>query len=308
MKALQLKPALFARLLFWIFIFETSFSLSLATSATATTAVTSKTNETSKASATSATGTGVGTGTDEKGSLFFPYKEKILKNGLRMHLIYNNELPRIQVKLVLSRGSTWDPPNKAGLGRMTAHMLNQGTRSLNRLQLSSAFAQIGSHLKIVTGFEFISFGASTLSSYKNRLLKLMQEVLLSPRMDKKDFLRERNKIIQTLSSLPDQTDDFASRLFRQEVFPSSPYGRPYTGWRFTLKKIHHEDMVRHYFQHYRPDQFTLVLSGDIQASFIKRAERAFSTKQWKKTKVWQAEKSDPQLKNSSPPNWDDTLR
>ena len=222
---------------------------------------------------------------ENKKQELFPYEEKTLNNGLRIMMVHNKELPRIKLHLMLNRGSLWDPPKKTGLSLLTARLLKQGTHSLSYLQLSYAFAQIGSELNVNVGFDSISFSASTLSNYGVTLLKLMKQVLLSPRMDKKDFSREKHKLLQALKTLPDNKNSFATRLFYEELFPSSLlYGRPQKGWQRTLKRIQHEDIVRHYFQHYRPNRFILLVSGKIQDNFIKKIKTAFQS--WKKAESW----------------------
>ena len=176
-----------------------------------------------------------------------------------------------------------------GLGQMTAVMLKQGIRFRDKVgiihdrdsvQLSSDFAQIGSALGIEVRKHYVSFSASTLSFDQNdlRLLKLMRQVLLSPRMlvsslGKKDFLREQAKQIESLKSLPDKGFDFLFHLFQQDLFSSSLYGRPSTGVRSTIKQIQYKDVASHYFQYYRPQNFTLVISGDVKEPLPQRNRR-----------------------------------
>ena len=235
----------------------------------------------------------------------FPYEEKTLSNGLRIMMIHNKEWPFIRIRFVLDRGSLWDPPKKAGLGFLTAQSLKQGTRFHNYLQLTYAFDQIGSELNVEVDFDSISFSASTLSKYSGSLLRLMKQVLLLPRMDKKDFLKERYRLLQSLKALPDNQDSFATRLFYQELFPSSLlYGRPQKGWQHTVRRIRHEDIVRHYFQHYRPNHSTLVVSGKISDHFIQKIKKSFrgwkNAKTWRKAYVPQWHKGEKE-KDTSPP-------
>ena len=133
----------------------------------------------------------------------FPYEEKTLKNGLRIMMVHNKELPFLKIRFILNRGSLWDPPKKAGLGFLTAQSLKQGTRFHSYSQLSYALGQIGSELNVGVDFDSISFFASTLSKYSESLLLLMKQVFLQPRMDKKSFLRERYKLLQRLNTLSD---------------------------------------------------------------------------------------------------------
>ena len=219
---------------------------------------------------------------------FFPHQEKVLSNGLRLLVVPNKELPRIQLNFVLNKGSVWDPPQQAGLGYITAIMLKQGTRYRNSVQLSEDFAQIGSSLGVEVTMDSISFSASTLSSHGKRLLELLGQVLLSPRMltpslGKKDFLREKAKILQELNTLPDNGYSFTFHLFKQELFQSSLYGQPARGWRSTVEKIQHKDILHHYSQYYLPHHFTLVASGDIEEDLLKAMEDTF--KNWNPAKA-----------------------
>src|SRR5262245_20451813 len=51
-----------------------------------------------------------------------------LKNGLEVMLVEFHDLPLVDFNLMIKTGGAANPPDRAGLADLTAHMLDEGTR------------------------------------------------------------------------------------------------------------------------------------------------------------------------------------
>src|SRR5687767_15127237 len=58
---------------------------------------------------------------------FPPYEMRTLANGLQVIAVLHHEQPAVNIRLLVRAGSVQDPPGKAGVARLAASLLDQGT-------------------------------------------------------------------------------------------------------------------------------------------------------------------------------------
>ena len=57
---------------------------------------------------------------------------------------------------------------------------------------------------------------------------------------------------------------------RSILYPNNYYGRPIIGWKHEIEKLNHDDVINFYKNFYKPNNATLVLSGDVKFSEAKK--------------------------------------
>lgn len=110
-----------------------------------------------------------------------------LANGLRVYGIENNEVPLVQFEIVIDGGQLLEDLNKPGVANMMANLMTQGTRGKTPLQLEEAIQQLGATIYVSAHTEDITIGVSTLARNYAATLALVEEILLEPRWDAKEF-------------------------------------------------------------------------------------------------------------------------
>ena len=57
--------------------------------------------------------------------------ESRLDNGARVLVSEQRNLPLVVIGITVDAGSRWDPPDRAGVANLTAHLLTEGTKTRN---------------------------------------------------------------------------------------------------------------------------------------------------------------------------------
>ena len=64
------------------------------------------------------------------------WKRFKLKNGLEVVLVEFHDLPLVDLNLMIKTGGAANPPDRAGLAELTAHMLDEGTKTRSALAIA----------------------------------------------------------------------------------------------------------------------------------------------------------------------------
>ncbi|HQZ95402.1 MAG TPA: pitrilysin family protein [Pyrinomonadaceae bacterium] len=113
--------------------------------------------------------------------------EDKLSNGMRVYGIQNTEVPLVQFEIVVDGGLLLDDINKVGVANLMARMMTQGTAKKTPQELEEAIHQLGASINVSAGTEDIRIGVNTLAKNYDATLALVEEILLEPRWDAKEF-------------------------------------------------------------------------------------------------------------------------
>lgn len=110
-----------------------------------------------------------------------------LSNGLKVYGIENKEVPLVTYEIVIDGGQLLEDISKPGVANMMARMMTQGTKNKTPEQLEEAIQQLGATINVTASVEDIRIRVNTLAKNYAATLALVQEILLQPRWDVKEF-------------------------------------------------------------------------------------------------------------------------
>lgn len=113
--------------------------------------------------------------------------ESKLTNGMRILGIQNTEVPLVQFEIVLEGGLQAENINKVGVANLMARMMTRGTQKKTPQELEEAIQQLGATINVAAGTEDVRIGVNTLAKNYDATLALVEEILLEPRWDVKEF-------------------------------------------------------------------------------------------------------------------------
>ncbi len=155
------------------------------------------------------------------------FVRKTLSNGLDVWIASWKTLPLVSARLSVPAGTGDDPQGRSGLATLTSTLLTQGTRTRTATELAEALEQIGVSLGATAGVDHTSMGFATVARNLEPALKLLGEVLETPRFDPLDFDRERNLQLAELVQGPDSAGWIAREgLPRHHVRARPPLRQP----------------------------------------------------------------------------------
>jgi zinc protease len=211
------------------------------------------------------------------------FEEIKLDNGLTVLFIQDSSLPRVSLNMLIKVGAVNDPQELQGLTFLTSSLLEDGTTKRSATRLADDFAFIGSDIEITAGTEMTTVSASSLSDNKDKLLELYAEVVQSPLFSEQEIKRKKSQTLSSLKKLIDNPQGYADFLLAQTLFPNHPYGRLAAGTEQTVPLINKSEIIKHYFNYYRPNNSILAVVGAWDQQYKEKIIKTFSA--WQKKDI-----------------------
>lgn len=204
-----------------------------------------------------------------------------LSNGLGVWIVEHHEVPLAQVNLIMRSGSAADPIGKYGIGSLTAAMLDEGAGSRSSLEIADALEFLGANLSTTSTFDASAIRLSVPVSKLGDALPIMADVALKPTFPANELDRLRKERLTSLLQARDNPAALIQIAFPRIVFGQTHrYGTSANGLPPAIEAFTVADMQAFYRAHYRPDNATLIVVGDVTpAALMPILEKAFGS--WK---------------------------
>src|SRR4030095_4266692 len=79
--------------------------------------------------------------------------EKTLKNGLRVIVIEDHDIPLVSVGVIVKNGGEVDPPELSGLAELTASLLTKGTKTRTAPDIAQQIEALGGTIETGAGWD-----------------------------------------------------------------------------------------------------------------------------------------------------------
>ncbi|MDA3859725.1 MAG: pitrilysin family protein [Melioribacteraceae bacterium] len=188
----------------------------------------------------------------------------VLDNGLEVFFVQKNNLPLVQLNMLVNAGSKFDPINKSGLAYLTSLLIDEGAGEFNSLQLDDEFESLGSIFGVSTDNDNIHLSLLTLKENLSRSLELFSLVYQSPNFTEHDFIREQKKLASTIIQHQDDPSYIATSNFDNIIFDGTNYKNPIIGNVGDVNSISNYDITEFYKKHFTPLNTKLVVVGNIE--------------------------------------------
>ena len=199
-----------------------------------------------------------------------------LGNGLEVRTIEHHSVPVITFAVQVDGGTGADPADREGLAAMTADMVDEGTGSLDALDVSDALARIGAEYDFDVGADATTFMVTTLTRFAARGASLLGDLLTRPSLREGDFQRVRQLRLNRVRQLKDLPPAVAERAFLRLLYGAHPYGHLALGNEASLRAMTVADTEAFHASTFRPDRAAVIVAGAMpHAELLKVVEDAF---------------------------------
>jgi len=190
-------------------------------------------------------------------------------------------VPLAQINLIVRSGSAADPIGKFGVGSLAAAMLDEGAGTRSALELADALEFLGANLSTTSSFDYSAVRMSVPVSKLNDALPLMADVALRPAFPESELDRLKQERLTGLLQARDNPAALIQIAFPRVVFgPTHRYGTSANGMPPAIESLAVADLQAFYRAHFRPDNATLLVVGDVTpATIVPVLEKAFGS--WK---------------------------
>jgi len=192
-----------------------------------------------------------------------------LDNGIKFYLVEDDEVPLINLNMIVRAGSFMEPAEKVGLASITANVIrNGGSEAYPEEELNQLLEDRAAQLEFGMG---TTSGSGSLNALKEDfidLLPVLVDVMTDPKLpqEKIDLA-----IRQQRSGISRRNDDAQQVGFRE--FSKLIYGEDSPQARvteyYTLDEITRDDLVEFHANAYKGQNLMIGLVGDFDIEEIK---------------------------------------
>lgn len=194
----------------------------------------------------------------------------VLPNGMVLYLLEEHELPLVSGTVYFRASTAWAPPEKVGLGEVTATVMRSGGSAAKPGDfLDDRLGAIGASVGTSMSADLASGSFRSLTENAPEVLGLLAEVLQRPAFPENKLDLAKVSLRRQIASRNDEIGPLATRVASQAVFgKDSPWARvpEYA----TVEAITREDAVNLHRVAFAPERAVMVVVGDFKSADMKK--------------------------------------
>ncbi len=195
--------------------------------------------------------------------------EKKLKNGARVLIVENHQIPLVTVEVVLLHGVDADPQGKPGLAEFVADTVDEGTKSRSATRLAEEIEDLAAHLGAGASLQSSSASLNCLTETLPKALDLLADVVQNPAFRNEDVERVRviklTQLEQKKASIGALAGDEANRVL---FGPNHPWGQPSGGTPESVAAATPDDLATFHAAWWVPNNAVISVAGDVKPAEV----------------------------------------
>ena len=187
-----------------------------------------------------------------------------LDNDLEVYGIEQTELPLVNFSLVIEGGHLLDDLSKNGVANLMTDILMEGTANKTPAELEEEIDLLGANIYMYTTNETIVIRGNTLKRNFNKTMDLVQEILLEPRWDEKEFERIKTSTINGIKRNEADPNWIANNVYNKILYGENhPFAYPTPGTVESVEALTIEDLKEYYNKYFSPTVSNFHIVGNV---------------------------------------------
>jgi len=208
-----------------------------------------------------------------------------LRNTMRIAGIENKEVPLVQFDMIIDGGLLLENIDKVGVSNLLARMMTQGTKNKTPLELEEVIQQLGASINVFAGTENIRLSINTLAKNYQATVDLVEEILLEPRWDAKEFDLIKQSVISQLKQQEGDPNSLAQNQYNELIYGRSNIrSRNLLGTAASVNLITMDDLKNYFNKNLSPSVTRMHVVGPLDKTKILAALNDLAAK-WNARKV-----------------------
>jgi len=192
-----------------------------------------------------------------------------LSNGMKVYGIQNGELPLVQFNIRMKGGMLLDDPEKVGVANLVAELMTKGTKNKTPEELEAAIDELGARISVGAGKEEIVVFGNCLARNYQKTLDLVEEILLEPRWDEKEFELAKQSTLSRIADGLARPNTIATNAFNELVYGEEHImSNDEIGTQESVSSITLDDLKNYYKSNISPTVADFLIVGDIGKSEV----------------------------------------
>ncbi len=191
-------------------------------------------------------------------------------NGTKVPFIFEEDknLPIASMQLIFQNaGSLTD--SKDGLVKMTASLLNEGTKKDGSTGFATKLDNHAISLSAHVGKETFVLEVGSLKEQFKEAIERLKELLQDPNYSKETLQKIKTKTLGTLKRKESDFDYISSLEMKKMLFPNTPLAKPSLGTIDSVKSITLEDIENQVKNYLGINNAIVVMGGDLNQTEAK---------------------------------------
>ena len=199
----------------------------------------------------------------------FPaFERSTLANGLTVIRADVPGRPLLQVQLMIrgdaGGGATTEDAAAAGVTRLAAKAMTEGTQAYDAIELIEASERIGAELGADSGWDSLTTHVEVPRRRLEAALELLAEVSLRPTFPEAEVERLREERLNDIRQATADARRRVERAFPATVYDEAvPYSRPMAGSDVSVATLDRDVVASRHADLTHPSAATLIVSGDL---------------------------------------------
>jgi len=195
--------------------------------------------------------------------------EAQLANGLDIYGIENYELPLVEFEIIIKGGLMLEDPEKAGVSNLLAELMTKGTANKTPEELEEAIDMLGANISVNSGRQSMTVRGNTLARNYEQTLALVEEIMLEPRWDEREFELAKQSTISQITQQSANPNSIASNTFNKLLYGEGhilSYNS--AGTTNSVESITLNDLKEYYNNYFSPSVADMHVVGAIDQNEV----------------------------------------
>lgn len=199
--------------------------------------------------------------------------EQVEVNGESIPMIFERDarLPIVSMQLVFQQSGSIEDGNNSGLAKVTASMLNEGTKKRGAVGFAEALDARAIQLSVHAGTETMVFEVGALKEEFDEAVVLLDELITSPNLSAEALAKVKTTTIGALSRKESDFDYVANRELKALLFEGTPLAHPSSGTIDSVEAMTLEKVAAFVQSHLQTSRAMVVIGGDLSLEQAKKA-------------------------------------
>jgi len=190
--------------------------------------------------------------------------KRTLSNGLTVLVKEDHSSPVVAVNVWFGVGSVNETEAANGLAHFQEHMVFKGTERHGVGEIANIVKSAGGNLNAATSYSYTMYYIVLPSKAFSLALDIQADAMMNSTFAPEEFQKERLVVIDEARMYDDTPDSYTFYRTMELGYKTHNYRRPIAGYEKIVREFTRDQLVEFYDQHYRPENATLVVVGDVK--------------------------------------------
>ena len=191
-------------------------------------------------------------------------RKTTLKNGVRIITKRMPYVHSISMGVWVNVGARDESPIENGLSHFIEHMIFKGTKKRSSFQIAKEFDAIGGHTNAFTSAENTCYHAKVMGAHLETMVDILSDIFLNSVFDNREIENERSVILQEISMVEGNPDEYVHVLSGRNFWGENALGRSILGTRENVSGFDDSAVKTFFHRFYQPERIIISVAGNVE--------------------------------------------